>query len=253
MVFLTCVLAAAAVCFTSLPLVAQQSEDKAANETSQPTDTETHRVFDVRGWSVNYHRQLFHQDETLSKGVLHLLEEQLRRVEQAIPEAAVKHLKPVKIWVNPPYDGIRPTAEYHPNQRWLQDNDRDPAMAKCIELTNADNLSAEVVRMPYLMLHELAHAYHDQVLGFRDTRIRQAFDTAKDSNVYDEVDRFTGKKMITDRAYAITNHKEYFAESTEAFFGKNDFFPFDRDQLKKADPVMFSLLPELWQQRPSQQ
>jgi hypothetical protein len=44
----------------------------------------------------------------------------------------------------------------------------------------------------------------------------------------------------------MTNPQEYFAESTEAFFGRNDFFPFTRDELKKHDPGMFDLLGQLW-------
>jgi hypothetical protein len=36
------------------------------------------------------------------------------------------------------------------------------------------------------------------------------------------------------------------AECTEAFFTRNDFFPFTRDELKAHDPVMFALLEMLW-------
>ena len=39
---------------------------------------------------------------------------------------------------------------------------------------------------------------------------------------------------------------EYFAETTEAFFGRNDFFPFTRGELKTHDPDMFELLGKLW-------
>ncbi len=45
----------------------------------------------------------------------------------------------------------------------------------------------------------------------------------------------------------MTDHKEYFAESTEAFFGRNDFYPFTRDQLREHDPEMYRLLMKLWQ------
>jgi hypothetical protein len=39
---------------------------------------------------------------------------------------------------------------------------------------------------------------------------------------------------------------EYFAEASEAFFGKNDFHPFVRSELKQNDPEMFVLLKKLW-------
>jgi hypothetical protein len=39
---------------------------------------------------------------------------------------------------------------------------------------------------------------------------------------------------------------EYFAETTEAFFGTNDFFPFVRSELRRHDPGGYELLKKLW-------
>ena len=47
-------------------------------------------------------------------------------------------------------------------------------------------------------------------------------------------------------AYAMTNAKEYFAECTEAYFSKNDFFPFTRVELEAHDPEVCTLLARLW-------
>jgi hypothetical protein len=44
----------------------------------------------------------------------------------------------------------------------------------------------------------------------------------------------------------MTNAMEYFAEATEAYFARNDFYPFDRDELKKHDPEMYALVEKLW-------
>ena len=44
----------------------------------------------------------------------------------------------------------------------------------------------------------------------------------------------------------MTNAKEYFAETTEAFFSRNDFFPFDRKDLERAGPGMAALLRTAW-------
>ena len=41
-----------------------------------------------------------------------------------------------------------------------------------------------------------------------------------------------------EKAYALTSATEYFAESTEAFFGTNDFYPFVRPELKEHDKEM---------------
>ena len=48
------------------------------------------------------------------------------------------------------------------------------------------------------------------------------------------------------RHYALNNDEEYFAETTEAYFGKNDFFPFERAELKEFDPTGYALMEEVW-------
>ena len=44
----------------------------------------------------------------------------------------------------------------------------------------------------------------------------------------------------------MNNAKEYYAELTEAYFGKNDFFPFTRSDLEKHDPVGYQLMESTW-------
>lgn len=103
--------------------------------------------------------------------------------------------------------------------------------------------------MPNFTLHELAHSYHDRVLanGFDNAEIKAAFEKAKAGGTYDRVLRRDAKgKETLDRAYALISPMEYFAESTEAFFSRNDFFPFDRAELKQHDPGVEQLLIRLW-------
>jgi len=94
-----------------------------------------------------------------------------------------------------------------------------------------------------MVLHELAHAYHDQVLGFDHPKVKAAYDAAKKSGTYDKVLIWNGR---VGRHYAMTNHKEYLAETTEAFFGTNDIYPFVKAELRQHDPAMYALLAELW-------
>jgi len=77
------------------------------------------------------------------------------------------------------------------------------------------------------------------VLGFDNAEIEAAYQYAVASKSYDAVKLYNGR---TARAYAMTNAKEYFAENTEAFFGRNDFFRFTRAELAQHDPEMYHLL-----------
>ena len=94
-----------------------------------------------------------------------------------------------------------------------------------------------------MVLHELAHAYHDKVLGEDDEGIQKAYDQAVKGGRYEAVPYILGG---VKRAYALTNKKEYFAETTEAYFGVNDFFPFTRDELRDFDPAGYRLMENVW-------
>ena len=122
-------------------------------------------------------------------------------------------------------------------------------MAKGVEFTNVRIFEAETRRMPNFALHELAHAYHNRTvrMSFGNLEIKNAYETAKSSGKYDRVERKDSEgRSHMDRAYAMTTPQEYFAECTEAFFSRNDFYPFTRDELKQHDPDMFELLEKLW-------
>ena len=84
--------------------------------------------------------------------------------------------------------------------------------------------------------------------GFDHAGIKAAYERAKASKTYDKVERWlgNGRANTKEKAYAMTSPMEYFAETTEAFFSRNDFFPFTRVELKQHDPEMEQLLERLW-------
>ena len=203
-------------------------------------------TFDVKGWTVYLNDMQWNSDPSATDRMLGLLVLQLERVVEAVPSKALQQLRQVPIWINPTYAGLGPTAEYHPEVDWLKRNNRLPAMGKAIEITNVSIFPFENRRMPYVLLHELSHAYHDRVLGFDQPDIVAAFKRARASGSYEKVKRFNGKSTVMDKAYAMSNAKEYFAETTEAYFGKNDFFPFNRKELRSHDPEALKVVEKVW-------
>jgi hypothetical protein len=208
------------------------------------TNVPGHLTLLLEGWTIHVSDELRRSAPAKTDEALRLLGEQLKEVARVIPLEPLAQLRQVPIWLSPLPQGFKPTGEYHPDVRWLKDNHRNPRMAKGVEFTNITRFAAEIKRMPMMALHELAHAYHDRVLSFDEPRIMAAYEDAVKSGKYDKVqESSTG---TVQKAYALTNHKEYFAELTEAYFGENDFFPFNRAQLQKHDPAMCELLGELW-------
>ena len=199
----------------------------------------------VEGWIVAVDpRLLSSEHKELGSRAIECLANHLQRVKYILPEDRVAALQRLRIWVDLDHPKLA-HMQYHPDRGWLVEHGHDPRLVKHVHIPRAKELldRHNWAKHPYVVLHELAHAYHDQVLSFDEPRIQAAFETAKERKTYEQVLLFTGAKV---RHYALTNHKEYFAESTEAYLGVNDFYPFVRAELKEHDPKMFALLEEIW-------
>ncbi len=220
-------------------------------EVTPPTTTRVEReTRDISGWQVHIAKKLLETEAEDTAKALDGLQKMLDEIVRDVPAAAVAELKKVPLYFSQSYQEGRSRAEFHPGAEWLLDNGRDPAMAQAIEFSGVHDFEAEMRRMPNFALHELAHAFHFRVLpdGFNHSEIKAAFRRAKQNGLYDRVERSlgNGKPNTFERAYAMTNAMEYFAETTEAYFSRNDFFPFTREELLKHGPEMHALLEKLW-------
>ena len=175
------------------------------------------------------------------------LEHQLGEMKRVLPSAALAELCKVRLWVewNAKTNG---GAEFHPSREWLREHGYNPEKVNNVEISNTRNfIDWSKTAQPCMVLHEFAHACHFLVLGENNAEIHGAYKQAMDRKLYDEVAYVSGTR---ERAYAATNEKEYFAELTEAFFGKNDFYPFVKADLEKHDPEGFRVLQKLWSLAP---
>lgn len=203
-----------------------------------------------KGWGVFIHDTLLkkHPKETLR--ALHLLDYQLQDIIDRVPAPAVSYLKKVPLYFSPSDIG-HGGACHHPSSQWLKNNNRPLEMAKTIEFSNILNFEKETRRMPNFALHELAHAYHNHLLGDQHPTILKAYHAAKKSEKFTNLPKRTGdlKKPLTSSkgpTYAMTNQMEYFAETTEAYFTENDITPYNRASLREMDPKVIPLLEKIW-------
>ncbi len=197
----------------------------------------------IEGWTVLVHKRLLEEKKELGEKTLKLLAAKLYDISRVVPAPALEKLRKVRIWVeeNPKVK----CACYHPSRGWLANNGFNPEKEKSVEIGGPANFLAWAACQPNMVLHELAHAYHHQVLGYDNPEIKAAFKRAVESKSYESVLYYDGSRK---RAYALNNDQEYFAELSEAYFGTNDFYPFVRPEVKEHDPEMFKVLQKLWGQ-----
>ncbi len=193
----------------------------------------------IEGFTVRVSPE-WQRDPELRQRCVNILSESLARLARIVPAPAWQRLKQVPIWLD--YEEVHfINGAYHPSRLWLIAHGMDPERAKSVSFTR--NLARLIDSQPNLILHELAHAYHDLVLTERDPAIMAAYERAEASGLYESVERNDGTR---GPAYALKSPLEFFAELSEAYFGRNDFFPYTREQLQASDPESFKVIAEAW-------
>jgi hypothetical protein len=229
--------------FAMLSVGAAVADEAPQKEGPHYDPTAHYTVEHLEGWDVLVNQRLAEKPHRpLRERTLQLLRDQLYQITRVVPAEALASLRRIAIWVelNEPH---HPCMVYHPDAGWLREHDMNPQKARCVEIANAAAFLRWTLDQPWMVLHELAHGYHDQVLGFDHAAVRECYARAVESKSYESVLHYDGRKV---KAYALTDEKEYFAELTEAYFGTNDFFPFVRAELKEHDPKMYEVLEKVW-------
>ena len=201
-------------------------------------------ISSLEGWKIEWDPEIAESsDATFFREIRKALSNHFQRIKFLLTEDRVKVLQTLPIRVDKKHE--LSNMQYHPSRGWLETNGHDPNLAKHVHVPRAQRLlsRSQWAKHPYVILHELAHAYHDQILGFDKPEVISAFKAASDAGLYEKVLLYTGQRV---KHYALTNHKEFFAESTEAYFGVNDFYPFVRAELREYDPRTFRLMEDIW-------
>jgi len=202
-------------------------------------------VRQIEGWTVRVDDRLFQSpDDVLGSRALRFLEAKLVEIKAVVPAERLADLQTITIVLDLNCGKLE-SMQYHPDAGWLKANGYTADLEKCVHLPQAADVATRrnINEQPWVILHELAHGYHDQFLGFEEPRIMAAYDQFKQSGHGDSALLYDGRRV---RHYGLTDQKEFFAEMTEAYFGSNDFFPFNRAELQEAEPRLFELLTLIW-------
>lgn len=219
-----------------------------AQAASDPQDapkptSRTSRV--IEGWQVRIDDRLLQApNDELGTRILKSLEQRLANIKAVVRPHCLAKLQGFSIVLDMTHGKLKP-MQYHSEVDWLKENGYAADLVNCVHIPMAAELlePRQINVQPWCVLHELVHAYHDQVLGFDEARIRDAFTRYKASGHGDSALLITGERV---RHYGLTNQMEFFAEMSEAYFGTNDFYPFNRAELMVAEPEIYQLLLTLW-------
>ena len=214
----------------------------AAEPRALPT---AHTTRDIEGWTVRVDDRLLKGDgSAMGERALKLLTARLVAITIVVPEKALAKLRAITVELDLDYGDLH-IMQYHPDAAWLKAHGYSETLAKCVHIPGAEEFLSpfENHRMPWVVLHELSHGYHDQVLGFEEPRIAAVWKKFCDSGKYKSV--LTSPGPMREH-YGLTDAKEFFAEMTEAYFGSNDFYPFVAGELKQAEPETFALMADIW-------
>ncbi|NBV44851.1 MAG: metallopeptidase [Planctomycetia bacterium] len=200
----------------------------------------------IEGWTLRVDDRLLAGgvDAAIGAEALRCIAAKLADIRTVVPAARLADLRAVPIVLDVRCGDLR-SMQYHPGAEWLTGHGYPADLARCVHLPVAADVATprNIREQPWVLLHELAHAYHDRVLGFDEPRIRAAFERFVAGGRGERTLLYDGSRT---RHYALTDHKEFFAEMTEAWFGSNDFHPFNRAELLETEPEIAALMDAVW-------
>lgn len=218
----------------------------AVTHAATPDQPESRADQSLQGFRVRVDERLLPggTHENAGRESLLFLTAKLTEIRLVVPEDKLDRLRQVTIVLDATCGDLR-AMQYHPSGEWLVAHGYPRDLEKCVHLPRAADVATRrnVNEQPWVVLHELAHAYHDQVLGFDEPRILAAWQAFKADGRGQSTLLFDGSRT---KHYGLTDQKEFFAEMTEAYFGSNDFQPFNRAELKTEHPAIFTLLADIW-------
>ena len=221
---------------------AETDTDDSPVPTYECGDSAVYTPFPIGQWKICQANQLTLNQPTLSQNTITQLTSDLAHIETLLDPDLIAILQSVYIWIEEDIPAF-PGAVYHPSADWLSNNGYPEYWAQSVQIGNATDYISWTSIQPAMILHELAHAWHHQVLGYGNTEIGNAYASAVASGIYDSVEYAGGG---VQPAYGLYNEQEFFAELTEAYFWENDFYPFTNAQLMTFDPQGYQMIQNAW-------
>ena len=210
-----------------------------------PKDPPGYKSHKIDGVTFMVAMTVFDQDKGFEKKPLEVLGAECKAMLGILPPKGAELFKKLTIWVEwnneVKMKNGRPgfaMATYYggPPQSQIAEG-RHPLQSKTITIHRLKTFTESgQKRAPDgdLLLHEFAHAVHDQIVGFDFPAIKSAYQQAMERKLYDK------------DLYVATNANEYFAEISVAYLSRLNYYPKSREDLQKHDAAGFKVAESVW-------
>ncbi|MCX6927379.1 MAG: hypothetical protein NT154_29865, partial [Verrucomicrobia bacterium] len=172
-------------------------------EESEPAKPSSHTTRKIEGWDVRVDDRLLEPaNAAVLARALKFMESRLFDIKVLVAPDILAKLQSVTIVLDLTHGKLR-SMQYHPDADWLQANGYSTDLVKCVHIPEVADLvtARNINQQPMVLLHELAHAYHDQVLGFEEPRILKAYEDYKKSGHGEQaLAKLGGETKVTNSA-----------------------------------------------------
>lgn len=204
-------------------------------------DTIQYMPLRVDEWRVNVERALVENKDPRLDRILSIVQKQLRHAEKVLPPHHIENLKDVAIWIS---EANGSGVEYYFFKNRIYDGQINPLKFGGVEIKNVSQYLKLVKIAPGVIIHELAHAFHKKNYDKIDKLITRSERNARWEKLYKKENPV--RNHPDQSVYASSNVFEYFAELTEIYFSSNYYYPYNREDLKKHDPMGFEMIEKAW-------
>ena len=194
------------------------------------TDSWEHCEGHLEGWLVALPLELLTTEPLLAEDLIVRLGSDLNQIDALLPESALGLLRGVRLVVE--LDAMNSLGFYRSSDEGE------------IHLVRAEGYLGLEARSTGLLVHELAHAWHHQALGWSDPSIQEAYDEAMEAELYAQPPPAWLYSAAGD--CAGRNSKEYFAVLSASWFWFSHHSPYDREGLLEHDPVGAMVVEAAW-------